>query len=87
MEVEELSEAVQLEEYLFMGLRQTKGVDLKEAYERFGVKVLESYEAILKNFFDQKMLVYDVAMDRLKLTEKGMALGNRVFEALLTTDN
>lgn len=83
LEVEELEEGVQLEEFLFMGLRQTQGADLQEAEERFGVKVLEHYEGALKAYFENKMLNYDPATHRLKLTPKGMALGNRVFEAII----
>lgn len=83
LEVEELEEKVQLEEFLFMGLRQTCGVDLQEAEDRFGMKVLERYEKALSLYFDNKMLNYDPVNHRLKLSARGMALGNRVFEAFL----
>lgn len=81
VEVEELSEAQQLEEYLFMGLRQTAGISLEEAYNRFGVKVLEKYQPGLQRFLEQQLV--EVKEGYLRLTPRGFAIGNQIFESFI----
>lgn len=85
-EVEELSAEDIFSEYLFMNLRKREGVSLPEFRRR--------YQGVLKNFdfaghFDKirkKLqgaeygeLVRFKDDDRFSLTERGFALGNRVF--------
>ncbi len=77
---EVLSEAEQFGEFMFMGLRKTDGVNLKEVCERFGIDVLENFAAELKPFFEQGLLLHDEQTQVLKLSERGMELGNLIFE-------
>ncbi len=77
---EKLSEAELLGEFMFMGLRKTSGANLKEARECFGVDVMESFASEMKPFFANGMLLYDEEKEVLKLTERGMELGNLIFE-------
>ncbi|MBR2039470.1 MAG: coproporphyrinogen III oxidase family protein, partial [Phascolarctobacterium sp.] len=81
---ENLSKQELLGEFMFMGLRKSSGVNLKEARERFGVDVLECFASEMEPFFQNGMLLYDSERDVLKLTERGMELGNLVFEIFVT---
>ena len=69
----------QLEEFMFMGLRRAAGADLAEARIRFGVDVWQRYQKELVPLIDQGFVLYDVAGERLLLTEAGMELGNQIF--------
>lgn len=68
-----------LEEFMFMGLRRAAGADLAEARIRFGVDVWQRYQKELVPLIDQGFVLYDVAGERLLLTEAGMELGNQIF--------
>ncbi len=81
---ETLSEAELLGEFMFMGLRKTSGVNLQEVREKFNVDVLEKFSAELETFFAQGLLLYDGQEDVLKLSERGMELGNLIFEIFVT---
>lgn len=76
--IELLSPAERLSEFLIMGLRRSKGVNLVEAQKRYNTNVLEKYKHELRPFFKQKLIDYH--NDYLYLTEKGMAIGNQIFE-------
>ena len=69
---------------MFMGLRRCAGADLAEAESRFGVDVMQSFGADLKSYLQEGYLVYDAAKARLRLTAKGMEIGNRIFEIFVT---
>lgn len=76
--VEQLTTAELLSEFLIMGLRRSQGASLREAQERYGVDVLQKYQEELKPFIQQKLV--EIKNDQLFLTEKGMAIGNQIFE-------
>lgn len=82
--IEALSAAEQLEEFMFMGLRRSEGASLAEAQERFGVDVLQRFGAELEPCFAQGLLALDDRRQQLRLTERGMAVGNQVFEIFVT---
>ncbi|MBR2071369.1 MAG: hypothetical protein IJ967_02165 [Phascolarctobacterium sp.] len=81
---ENLSKQELLGEFMFMGLRKSSGANLKEARERFGVDVLERFASEMEPFFQNGILFYDSERDVLKLTERGMELGNLIFEIFVT---
>ena len=81
--VEELSCAELLEEFMFMGLRRSEGASLAEARERFGVEVLQRFASELAPLFEQKLIAYDASTQRLRLTERGMEVGNQIFEVFV----
>ncbi len=79
-ECETLNVQDQLAEYMFMGLRRSAGANLAEARERFGVDVMQQYEAELTPWLEQGYITYDAHDEILQLTEKGMEVGNQIFE-------
>lgn len=82
--IEVLSKNMQLEEFMFMGLRQACGVNLAQAEERFAVDVWQKFAQDLHPFIEKDLVVYDAQQQRLCLTERGMAVGNQVFEIFVT---
>lgn len=83
-DTEKLDAAEMLSEYMFMGLRKNSGADLCEAQMRFSVDVMEKYAGELKPFLERGLLIYDASGRRLRLTEQGMEVGNRIFEIFVT---
>ena len=81
---ENLSNEELLGEFMFMGLRKTSGANLREARERFGIDVMERFASEMKLFFPKEMLRYDSEQELLFLTERGMELGNLIFEIFVT---
>lgn len=75
---EKLSQAELLSEFMIMGLRRSQGVNLIEAKKRFDVDVLAKYKQELSPFFVQQLI--EIKNNHLHLTEKGMAVGNQIFE-------
>lgn len=82
-DVETLTDALQLEEFMFMGLRRAGGADLAEARARFGVDVMQRFGGALQPFLAQGLAEYDAAAQHLRLTERGMAVGNKIFEVFV----
>lgn len=76
--IERLTKAEQLSEFLMMGLRRSQGASLAEAHKRYSVDVLQKYQHELEPFIQQKLV--EIKNNRLYLTEKGMAVGNQIFE-------
>lgn len=67
-----------LGEAMFLGLRLTKGVDVSEYEQRYGVSPLRRFRHELKRLQKQGLIEYDDA--NIRLTKKGLLLGNLVFE-------
>ena len=78
-DIEELTPAQQLEEFMFMGLRRSVGANLAEARARFGVDVWQRYQTQLAPFLERDYVRYDAVTERLYLTAKGMGIGNQIF--------
>ena len=68
-------------EALFLGLRLTRGVDLKEHRARFGGDVRADYADDLARFREAGLVEFDG--DRLRLTRDGALLSNEVFAAFV----
>ena len=81
-EAEQLTAGDHLEEYLFLGLRTTAGLDLQEARERFNCDVWARYGKELAPFLKEGCLVHEPGR-RLYLTSKGLRLGNQIFEVFV----
>ncbi len=81
---EVLEPSVQFEEFMFMGLRKKSGVNLLEAKERFGIDVLAKYKTQLKPFVAGGFVEADFEKQNLSLTERGMEVGNQIFEIFVT---
>lgn len=85
-DIEELSIAEQMEEYMFLGLRMCDGICLNGAgtgesdfEELFGISLydIEDYRIHTKKMVDEGLLIQEDK--RLRLTDKGMDLANYVM--------
>ena len=65
-------------EFIFLGLRLSKGVDLENYKRRFGVDILEKYAEDLPRLEDLELIETDG--NYLKLTHKGKVYSNEVFQ-------
>jgi len=64
-------------EFVFLGLRLTKGVDAGEYEKLFGINLREKYDEDLKRMEDLGLIEF--SENRLKLTGKGFLFSNEVF--------
>ena len=82
-EIEELSRKDQMEEFVFLGLRMTEGISLQEFLDTFHQDFEFTYGDNLRRLTDLGML--ERRDDRIRLTEYGIDVSNKVFAELLTT--
>lgn len=80
-EVEFLEELRQIEEFMFLGLRKTRGVSRKEFRRTFGKDLDLIYEKTLKKCLENGML--QESGDRIFLSEEGILLSNQIFADFL----
>lgn len=64
-------------EFVFLGLRLTKGIDLSEYEKRFGFNLTEKYAEDFARLEDLGLIEFD--KNHLKLTNKGFLFSNEVF--------
>ncbi|MCL5292158.1 MAG: radical SAM family heme chaperone HemW [Actinobacteria bacterium] len=69
--------ADRLSETLFLGLRKIEGIDLDDLAARFGKEALNRYSWEIANLIKDGLLVE--VDGRLRLTRRGVFLGNEVF--------
>ncbi len=70
-----------LEETFFLGLRLTRGVDLKRVAAEFGVPALRALTEAISECVDLGLL--EVEGDVIRLTRRGRVLSNEVFERFI----
>lgn len=80
-DVQFLEEPRQMEEFMFLGLRKTRGVSKKEFRRVFGSDMEIVYEKALKKCLDSGMLKEH--KDRIYLSEEGVLLSNGVLSEFL----
>lgn len=80
-EVENLTLADEMAEFLFLGLRKTRGISAREFAENFGRDIGEVYEKPLRKLENGGWLEREG--DRVFLTERGMDVSNMVFVEFL----
>lgn len=80
-EVQELTTQEQMEEFMFLGLRLTEGVDLEEFRRNFGKTAADVYGRQISSFLAQGLLEREG--QRIKLTSRGIDVSNAVFAAFL----
>ncbi len=68
----------ELSETFFLGLRLTKGLDIKNLKQRFGDKAVIKYENNIKELIELGLL--ELHGSNLRLTRRGLFLANEVFE-------
>ncbi|MDE5940197.1 MAG: radical SAM family heme chaperone HemW [Lachnospiraceae bacterium] len=80
-EVQILTTQEQMEEFMFLGLRLTEGVDLQDFQRYFGKTAEEVYGEQISSFEKQGLLKREGR--RLRLTPRGVDVSNVVFSAFL----
>lgn len=79
LEAEELTPSQQMAETIMLGLRLTReGVDCRRFARRFGVDPREVYSCQVERF--TKLGLLEAAGDTLRLTPRGVFLGNEVMQ-------
>lgn len=81
LEVQELSETEQMEEFMFLGLRLTAGIDPADFQRMFGMTVEAVYGEPIARLTAQGLL--ERAGKGLRLTPRGIDVSNRVFAEFL----
>ncbi len=71
----------ELTDTVFMGMRMMEGLSLTEIKKRFGIDPYFYYSDQIKKVVDEGLVEID--LDRVRLTKKGMLLGNVVFREFL----
>lgn len=79
---EDLSASILAGEYAWLGLRQVKGISAKAFQERFGLRLDAAFPGVLERLHDTHLVESDG--DWVRLTPRGMAIGNQVFQQFLT---
>lgn len=80
-EPHELSESEEMEEYMFLGLRKTKGVSAKRFKAEFTAPIEEVYGAVISDMISKGLMVQDG--DFLRLTDRGTDVSNYVMSMFL----
>lgn len=70
-----------MEEEMFLGLRKTEGVSIENFQEKFKQNPLQLFSEQLESLKNKGLI--DISSGNIKLTKKGMFLGNEVFQAFI----
>lgn len=76
-----LSKSQQMEEFMFLGLRMTAGIERKRFQEIFGVELESVYGNVLRKLGQQGLL--NQSGGRVMLTEEGISVSNYVLSEFL----
>jgi len=71
----------EMEEFMFLGLRMTRGIARRDFRERFGVTPEDVYGDVLKGLKNEGLL--NISEERIFLTERGVDVSNMVFAQFL----
>lgn len=82
---QELSKDETMEEFMFLGLRLTKGVDVIAFKEQFNKDIEEVYGDVISRYQNLGLLEYDSTLKHthLRLTTKGLDVANTVMADFL----
>lgn len=80
--IEEIQdEESKLREYMILRLRLLEGVDVEEAYKKFGVNVLEKFKNEISKMVEKGLLKVTMGNNKkIQLTPKGLDFANIVWE-------
>ena len=81
LEVDEITLKEEIEEEMFLGLRKIKGINKKQFYNRFGFRAEVLYKKEVEKLIKSRLI--HESKEAIRLTDKGLLLGNRVFEKFL----
>ena len=76
-QLETLDTQAQMEEFMFLGLRLTKGISTKAFEDYFHTPIREVYQTVIDKHLKDGTLILDG--DRLYLSEHGMDVANYVM--------
>lgn len=76
-----LSAREQLEEFFFLGLRQSEGIDLHAAAERWNLEMVSRWEPIIVNLVNEGRL--ERHADQLSMPQQGFLVSNEIFQEFL----
>lgn len=76
-----LTQKDMMEEFMFLGLRMTRGVSIEEFRLRFGRHIWNVYGEVLEKYLDGGFLQADDKT--IRLTEKGIDVSNVIFSDML----
>lgn len=74
-----------MEEFIFMGLRKTKGISTGEFSERFGQDFYKVYPGVCDRFVENKLMIIDG--DEIRLTNEGLDLSNYIMSDFILTES
>lgn len=80
-DIEQLSIETQCAEYMFMGLRLSEGIKIKDFYKRFGKTLNDVYGQELEKLLSENLL--EKRKESYSLTERGIDVSNVVFSRFL----
>ncbi len=72
-----LDQTEQMQEFVMLGLRCTKGIESEDFYTRFGENIFERFGEIFKKHENTGLL--EISGGNIRLTKKGVDLSNMVF--------
>ncbi|MGO2084204.1 radical SAM family heme chaperone HemW [Vagococcus sp.] len=81
IQVEDLTLENRMEEEMFLGLRKLKGVSLSHFEQKFGCRYDDVYGKITQEMIAKELMKKED--DFVSLSDKGLILGNEVFEKFL----
>lgn len=70
-----------IEEELFLGLRKRAGISKTRFYEKYNVSIDELFGDVIHELINKELIQTDG--ETIRLTDKGVFLGNEVFQAFL----
>lgn len=80
-EVIKMDKEEEIKETIFMNLRMLEGIDKERFFRRFGIRIEERYKETIERLKGEGLLEEDDK--RIRLTERGLLLGNQVFESFV----
>lgn len=80
-DTEELSLSDEIEEFMFLGLRESAGVSAQKFREAFGKNMFDVYGKQLEKLINEGLL--ETKADAVRLTERGIDVSNTVFVEFL----
>lgn len=83
-ERQKLSQEEAMEEFMFLGLRLSNGIQLQEFQEEFSTSIYEVYEEVINKLEQENLIV--IHEGRMYLTELGTDVSNHVFAEFLLND-
>ena len=82
-EVQTLRVSERMEEFMFLGLRLTKGIELQTFERQFGKSFWDVYQNAADKLFSEQLLCLDESKKNLRLTDYGVDVSNYALAEFL----